>query len=195
MDFITNLPNSFGHTVIWVICDHLTKFVHFIPLPTHFTTKYLAVCFTVENGIPKSIVYDRDPIFLSKFWKQFFKLQGTNLQYSTTYHPETDGQTEVVNRSLETYLCCLVGDHPRLWHKFLHLAEYWYNTSFHTASKMTPFKALYGCDPPQLLDYLTEPSTENSLDLTLTQQQILMELKTHLKQSRHVMDVANDLKF
>ncbi|XP_058775591.1 uncharacterized protein LOC131649859 [Vicia villosa] len=151
MDFITNLPNSRGHTVVWVLCDRLSKFVHFLPLPTHFTARDLAARFTVEifrlHGTPRSIVSDRDPLFLSKFWKHFFKLQGTHLKYSTSYHPETDGQIKVVNRSLETYLRCFAGDHPRKWHQFLHLAEYWYNTSEHTAIHMSPFKALYGRDP------------------------------------------------
>ncbi|CAI8593090.1 unnamed protein product [Vicia faba] len=128
MDFITHLPNSFEHIVIWVICDLLTKFVHFIALPTKFCAKALTSLFPVEvfcfHGLPKSIVSDRDPLFLRNFWHKFFKKQGTTLKYNTAYHPEIDGQTEVVNRSLEIYLCCLVGDHPHNWYKVLHLAEY-----------------------------------------------------------------------
>ncbi|XP_058746621.1 uncharacterized protein LOC131619549 [Vicia villosa] len=193
MDFITSLPNSFGHTAIWVICDRLTKFVHFIGLPTKFTAKDLAMRFSVDiarlHGIPKSIISDRDSLFLSKFWKQFFKSQGTTLKYSTSYHPETDGQTEVVNRSLETYLRCFVGDHPRHWFKFLHLAEFWYNTSFHTAIQMTPFKALYGRDPPNLPSYLSDPNLDESLVVSLQKRHsILMELKEHLKKSRIQME-------
>ncbi|XP_058732695.1 uncharacterized protein LOC131604261 [Vicia villosa] len=193
MDFITNLPNSSGHTVVWVLCDRLSKFVHFLPLPTHFTARDLAARFTVEifrlHGIPRSIVSDRDPLFLSKFWKHFFKLQGTNLRYSTSYHPETDGQTEVVNRSLETYLRCFAGEHPRKWHQFLHLAEYWYNTTEHTAIQMSPFKALYGRDPPKLIDYVTGSATEESLHNTLQEQHnVLAELKSNLKRSRIVME-------
>ncbi|XP_058766993.1 uncharacterized protein LOC131640630 [Vicia villosa] len=193
MDFIANLPSSAGHTVIWVLCDRLSKFVHFVPLPTHFTAKDLAARFTVEifrlHGIPRSIVSDRDPLFLSKFWKHFFKLQGTHLKYSTSYHPETDGQTEVVNRSLETYLRCLAGDHPHKWHRFLHLAEYWYNTSFHTAIQMSPFKALYGRDPPKLLDYVTGATPDANVNQTLQQQQeVLTQLKQHLKRSRINME-------
>ncbi|XP_058783052.1 uncharacterized protein LOC131657702 [Vicia villosa] len=105
MDFVIHLPNSFGHTVIWVICDRLSKFVHFLALPTKFTAKDLASRFAVEifrlHGTPRSIVSDRDPLFLSTFWKTFFKVHGTSLNYSTAYHPETDRQTKVVNRSLE----------------------------------------------------------------------------------------------
>ncbi|XP_058769067.1 uncharacterized protein LOC131642924 [Vicia villosa] len=193
MDFITHLPNSFGHTVIWVICDRLTKFVHFLALPTKFTAKDLASRFSVEiyrlHGNPKSIVSDRDSLFLSSFWKEFFKQQGTILKYSTSYHPETDGQTEVVNRSLETYLRCFTSDHPRQWYKFLYLAEFWFNTSFHTAIQMTPFKALYGRDPPNPLHYVTEDHQEDSLSTSLQQrQQILHQLKENLKKSRTQME-------
>jgi hypothetical protein len=148
MDFITHLPNSFGHTIIWVVCDRLTKFVHFIALPTSFTTEDLEQRFSIEicrlHGTPKTIISDRDPLFLSKFWKELFKVQGTQLKYNTTYHPKKDGQTEAVNRTLESYLRCFVRDHPRRWYKFLHLAEYWHNSSYHSAIQMTPFEALYG---------------------------------------------------
>ncbi|XP_058747091.1 uncharacterized protein LOC131620088 [Vicia villosa] len=95
MDFITHLLNSLGHTVIWVVCDRFTKFSHFIALPTKFSAKDLALRFSVEicrlHGVPKSIVSDRDPLFLSTFWREIFKAQGTTLKYSSAYHPETDG--------------------------------------------------------------------------------------------------------
>ncbi|XP_058788145.1 uncharacterized protein LOC131662390 [Vicia villosa] len=192
MDFITHLPSSFGHTVIWVICDRLSKFVHFIALPTHFTSSSLATRFSSEvcrlHGIPISIVSDRDPLFLSAFWKELFRLQGTTLKHSTAYHPETDGQTEVVNRSLETYLRCFTNDQPRKWFKFLHLAELWYNTSFHSAIGMTPFEALYGRPPPTLLDYTTGNSENVLVDKVLTdRQEILDSLKKNLTRSREKM--------
>jgi hypothetical protein len=193
MDFITHLPNSFGHTAVWVICDKLSKFVHFLALPTKFTAKDLAHRFSTEvcklHGIPASIVSDRDPIFLSKFWKELFHVQGTTLRFSSAYHPETDGQTEVVNRSLKTYLRCFTSDHPRQWYKFLHLAEYWYNSSFHSAIQMTPFQALYGRSPPALLDYIKGQSNITELDHALAQrQQILDTLKENLKRSKHKME-------
>ncbi|XP_019465431.1 PREDICTED: uncharacterized protein LOC109363633 [Lupinus angustifolius] len=94
MDFITHLPPSQGHTVIWVIMDRLTKYCHFIALPTRFSAETLACRFLNDvcklHGVPKSIVSERDPMFLTGFWKELFKLLGTSLCYSTTYHPQSD---------------------------------------------------------------------------------------------------------
>lgn len=193
MDFITHLPNSFGHTAIWVICDRLTKYVHFIALPTKFTASDLAHRFSVEicrlHGIPKSIVSDRDPLFLSNFWKALFKAQGTQLKYSTAYHPESDGQTEVVNRTLESYLRCFVSEQPRHWYKFLHLAEFWHNSTVHSAIKMAPFEALYGRQPPTIPDYVPGNTTITTLDESLkNRQEILNRLKANLHSARKSME-------
>ena len=76
---------------------------------------------------------------------------------SSTYHPQTDGQTEVVNKSLEHYLRSFSADKPTEWAEWLYLAEFWFNTNYHTATKMTPYEALYGYSPPRLMDYV--PST------------------------------------
>lgn len=106
MDFITNLPSSANKTVIWVVVDHLSKFAHFIALPTSFTAPSLASVFLIEvyclHGSPKTIVSDRDHIFISKFWCELFKRLGTTLAYNNSYHPLTDGQMEVLNCCLET---------------------------------------------------------------------------------------------
>jgi hypothetical protein len=152
MDFITGLPNSGGFTVILVVVDRLTKFGHFFALKKDFDSKKVAEIIMQHivklYGIPKSIVSDRDKVFTSKFWQHLFKLQGTTLAMSSAYHPQSDGQTEALNKCLEMYLRCLTFHNPNVWSKMLHLAQYWYNTSFHTSAAMTPFKALYGKDPP-----------------------------------------------
>ncbi|PNX58197.1 transposon Ty3 gag-pol polyprotein, partial [Trifolium pratense] len=98
MDFITGLPSSQGYTVILVVVDRLTKFAHFIPLKTDYTSRSVAEAFMHHivklHGMPKSIVSDRDKVFTSQFWQQLFKLQGTSLTMSSAYHPQTDGQSE-----------------------------------------------------------------------------------------------------
>jgi hypothetical protein len=151
MDFIEGLPISEGANVILVIVDRLTKYSHFIPLHHPYTAATVAKAFvdTVVklHGVPVTIISDRDKIFTSAFWRELFKAVGTQLHYSTAYHPQTDGQSERVNQCLEQYLRCVVQDNPKHWRRWLAMAEFWYNTSYHSAIDSTPFKALYQVEP------------------------------------------------
>ena len=123
MDFIEGLLKSEGWDTIFVMVDGLSKYSHFIGLKHPFSAPSVATMFST-HGIPHSIVYERDKVFLSKFWTQLFKLQGTTLKFSITYHPQTDGQTLVVNMCVETYLCCFMHHKPKSWGRFLSWAEY-----------------------------------------------------------------------
>ena len=92
------------------------------------------------HGMPESIVSDRDPVFTSSFWQNLFKRCGTQLLTSSSYHPQTDGQTEVVNRIIEMYLRCLAAERPSTWVHWLPWAEFCYNSSYHSALRLTPFE-------------------------------------------------------
>ena len=154
MDFVEGLPTSNQKSIVMVVVDRLTKYVHFIALSHPYTAHQVASVFFDQihklHGLPSTIVSDRDPIFLSAFWRQLFKMVGTKLAHSSAYHPQSDGQTERVNQCLENFLRCMSSDRPKQWATWLPMAEWWYNTTFHTALQLTPFEALYGYKPPQL---------------------------------------------
>lgn len=155
MDFITGLPSSKGCQVILVVVDRLTKYAHFAALKSGFTSACVAEKFfeTVVklHGLPSTIISDRDRVFRSSFWRHICRLQGTTLHMSSAYHPQTDGQTEAVNKCLEMYLRCFVYDNPKRWGQYLGWAEFWYNSAMHTSTGMTPFRAVYGRGPPTIL--------------------------------------------
>jgi hypothetical protein len=164
MDFIEGLPKFEGKDTILVVVDRLTKFAHFLALAHPFTTQSIAQLFIDQiiklHGILVAIVTDRDMIFTSKLWQDIFKSLKISLQYSTAYHPQTYGQTERVNQCLKNYLRCMTFLEPKKWISWLPLAEYWYNTNYHTSLKSTPFEALYGYAPP-LISEIMVPSPES----------------------------------
>ncbi|KAJ0547862.1 putative nucleotidyltransferase, Ribonuclease H [Helianthus annuus] len=168
MDFIGGLPRVKGRDTVFVVVDRLTKYGHFMLLGHPYSARDVAQVF-VDNvfklhGCPSSIVSDRDPIFLSSFWKEFLTLQGIESKLSTSYHPQTDGQTEVVNRCLEGYLRCMVMERPHTWVKWVSMAEWWYNTTFHSSLGCTPFEALYGYRPPLHVPYVPKDAGDNEVD-------------------------------
>ncbi|KAJ0442289.1 putative nucleotidyltransferase, Ribonuclease H [Helianthus annuus] len=168
VDFIGGLPRVKGKDTVFVVVDRLTKYGHFMLLGHPYSAKEVAQVFFDNvfklHGCPSSIVSDRDPIFLSSFWKEFLHLQGIEAKLSTAYHPQTDGQTEVVNRCLEGYLRCMVMERPHTWVKWIATAEWWYNTSFHSSLERTPFEALYGYRPPLHIPYIPRDAADNEVD-------------------------------
>jgi hypothetical protein len=155
MDFIIGLPRTNKkHDSIMVVVEKLTKDAHFVPVNTTHTMYNIAEIFMKEiarlHGILRTIVSDRDTKFTSNFWRGLFKGFGTNLNFSTTYHPQTDGKIERVNRIIEDMLRMYVMDKPSKWEYYLHLVEFAYNNGYQDSLRMSPFEALYGrkCDTP-----------------------------------------------
>lgn len=93
-------------------------------------------------------------MFVSDFWKEFFEHSGTQLKFSTTYHPETNGQTEVLNRIVETYLQCFTCKQSKQWTRWLPWEEYWYNTDYQTVVQISLFEVVYGRKPPSIQRFL-----------------------------------------
>ncbi|KAL0556811.1 hypothetical protein IC582_005328 [Cucumis melo] len=149
MDFITGLPRTLrGFTVIWIVVDRLTKSAHFIPGKSTYTASKWAQLYMSEivrlHGVPVSIVSDRDARFTSKFWKGLQAAMGMRLDFSTAFHPQTDGQTERLNQVLEDMLRSCALEFPGSWDSHLHLMEFAYNNSIQANIGMAPFEALYG---------------------------------------------------
>ena len=151
LDFVEGLPRSGNANCILVVVDSFTKYAHFITLLHPFTAAKVAQLFLNNvyrlHGLPTIIISDRDRVFTSTFWKELFRLADVSLQMSSSYHPKSDGQTERLNQTMETFLRCFANACPTKWSSWIPLAEFWYNASTHSATGFSPFEALYGAPP------------------------------------------------
>ncbi|KAH9750077.1 Endonuclease [Citrus sinensis] len=151
MDFITSLPKSEGCGSIMVVVDRYSKYATFIAAPVNCKADEVARLFVKHIvklwGVPMSIVSDRDPRFTGRFWMELFKMLGTDLKFSTSFHPQTDGQTERINGLLEMYLRHYVSAHQRDWAKLLDIAQFSYNLQRSEATGKSPFEIIMGFQP------------------------------------------------
>ncbi|XP_033139528.1 uncharacterized protein LOC117131541 [Brassica rapa] len=162
MDFIVGLPRTrTGKDSIFVVVDRFSKMAHFIACHKTDDALHVANLFFKEivrlHGMPKTIVSDRDTKFLSYFWKTLWSKLGTKLLFSTTCHPQTDGQTEVVNRTLGTLLRAIIKKNLKSWEDCLPHCEFAYNHAVHSATKFSPFEIVYGFNPISPLDLIPLP--------------------------------------
>ena len=152
MDFITDLPPSLrrgtAYDAILVIVDRFTKYSRYILARKDWDAEMLADVLVEEVftrfGMPVSIVSDRGTLFTSGYWSQFCYYLRVRLNYSTAFHPQTDGQTERQNSTLEQYLRCYINYQQDDWAYWLPMAEYAYNNSRHAVTQMSPFQAIFG---------------------------------------------------
>ncbi|KAJ4784848.1 polyprotein [Rhynchospora pubera] len=199
LDFVTGLPKSEGKDVILVVVDRLTKYAHFFALSHPYTASTVAQLFLDNvhklHGLPTTVVSDRDPIFTSQFWREMITKLGIKLNMSTAYHPQTDGQTERVNQCLEQYLRCMIQGQPKNWVRVLALAEWWYNTSYHSAIQTTSFQALYGYPPSQIpMGHPPKSAVEAVNKMFEERHQLNLQLKEHLMKAHERMKRYADTK-
>ena len=139
-------PHLSSFDAIWVIVDRLTKSAHFLPICNKFSLDRFAKLYINEvvrlHGVPVSIVSDRDPKFTSRFWPKLQNALGTTLHFSTTFHPQTDGQFERTIQTLEDMLRACVLDCKGYWVKYLPLVEFAYNNSFQASIGMAPYEEI-----------------------------------------------------
>ncbi|GKF96648.1 putative reverse transcriptase domain-containing protein, partial [Tanacetum coccineum] len=191
MDFVTKLPKSSqGYDTIWVIVDRLTKSAIFVPMRETDPIEKLARMYLKEvvtsHGIPVSTICDRDPRFASKIWRSLQKALGTNLDMSTAYHLQTNGQRERTIQTLEDMLRACAIDFGKGWVNHLPLAEFSYNNSYHASIKVPPSEALYGqkCRSPVCWAEVGQ--------VQLTGPKIVQEITEKIIQIKQRMQVACD---
>jgi len=145
-----------------VVVDRFSKMAHFIPCRTTHDASQIAHLYFKEivrlHGIPKSMVSDRDTKFLSHFWLTLWRKMGTYLRFSTICYPQTDGQTEVTNRTLGSLLRALVKKSVKGWDALLRHAEFAFNRAPSKSTRLSPFQVVYGCNPRTPLDLTPLPT-------------------------------------
>jgi hypothetical protein len=191
MDFIVGLPlTARRHDSIFVVVDTLTKSAHFIPMRTTYQAPNIAIIFFNEivrlHDMSKRIISNRGSVFTGRFWMSFQGALGTQLNFSTAYHPETDGKTERMEQNLEEMLRMYVMDQKKCWEEFLPLLEFAYNNSYQSTIMMEPFKFLYGrpCQTPLSWDRLE--------DRVLVEPEVIQEMEEQMQTIRQRIKEAQD---
>ena len=191
LDFIEALPRVGGKSVILTVVDRFSKYCHFLPLAHPYSAESVAQAFFGEivrlHGIPQSMVSDRDSVFTSAFWKELMRLTGTKLHMTSAFHPQSDGQTEAANKVIVMYLRCFTGDRPRQWLRWLPWAEYVYNTAYQSSLRDTPFKVVYGRDPPSIRSYEPGDTRVAAVAKTMAErEELLADVHYRLEQAQAV---------
>jgi hypothetical protein len=192
-DFINNFPKTMRkHDSIMVVMEKLNKEAHFILVKlahkdTNVEEFYLKDIMRL-HGIPKEIILDRDPKFISNFWKGLFKGFGTNMNFSTIYHPQTNGKTKRVNQVIGYMLIMHVIDKPLKWNDYQHLIEFSYDNGYQDSLNMSPFEALYGKKCNTLVSW------DNPMDRVVLGPKVLKEMEEKMVKIKQHLKETHDTK-
>jgi hypothetical protein len=173
-----------------VVVNRLTKFSHFFSIPTNYKAIQETKLFFREvfrlHGLPRQIVSDRDERFINIFWQELFRLVGIDLATSTSCHPQTDGQTKIINKWVEGYLRNYIGGKQRTWVRWLHMGEHCYNMTYHMSILMSPFRYLYGYDTPSFVETVVGDSrAPRDKDWIEKSQRVLRAIKENLQATQN----------
>ncbi|PKU62072.1 RNA-directed DNA polymerase [Dendrobium catenatum] len=200
LDFILGLPRTKkGNDSIMVVVDRFSKMAHFIACKKTFDALNIAHLFFREivrlHGIPRSLTSDRDVKFVSHFWRELWRRLQTDINLSSAYHPQSDGQTEVVNRTLGNMLRCLVQEHPNRWDELLSQAEFAYNSMPSRSTGTSPFHIVYTKAPNHTVDVAVLPKCTSKTAVKTAEQfaKLLQDVRLKLVESNEQYKAAVDL--
>ena len=197
LDFVEALPRVRGKSMILTVVDRFSKYCHFIPLAHPYSAESVAQAFYTDivrlYGIPVSMVSDRDPVFTSTFWRELMRMLGTKMRLTSAFHPQSDGQSEAANRVIIMYLRCLTGDRPRDWLRWPPWAEFMFNTAYQTSLKETPFRIVYGRDPPSIRSYEPGETRVAAVAKSMTErEEFLADVRYWLEQGQATQKLHYD---
>ncbi|CAI7891587.1 unnamed protein product [Closterium sp. NIES-54] len=192
LDFITDLPRtSSHHNAILTVVDKLSKMAHFLPTSTTATAENVADLFFKEivrlHGIPSVLISDRDSRFVGRFWQSLFNRLGTKIHLSTAYHPQSDGQTERMNQTLEDALRACVNARQNDWDQHLPSIEFSYNNTVNLATGKTPFFLAIGQQPRTPASLIRSSDTKPAAEFLSTREKTIAAARASLLKSQHQM--------
>ena len=188
MDLIVQLPDSNGYDAIVVFVCLYSKMVHVVPTRTTVTAAQLARIYLHEvyrlHGVSKVCVSDRDSKFTSAFWQAFHALLGTKLNISSAYHPQTDGQTERMNITLEHIIRAYCYERHDLWAEYLDAAEFAMNLHKSASTQFSPFQVVYGFNPETFASLAADTPRGDTYDLLAERENIAKQVEINLREAK-----------